>query len=565
MAGASCAPTRVYFGREKQVKKDQNFGLGGRVLIQVDLEGSTLWLASASSRPELVDDRVDLAERINKILRQNRFKLLSWKGDGGVYESPSERGGGLEFAVEAAFAAAKEFSNWRSIKENRASLRLRTTVHFAPDIYVHKNHDYWASDDLNVFIKYEREIGVSGTVAVTDAVYRNLSTSVQARFAASRKRNLGAFPGHVAIKKIHYSPIITEVEANKSNPLGFFEWLRDANLPGVLWSDPLFGETTSFRASIGGACVLFAAPHPDSQLSLDFVSGLNEKSVELNPQENAKWASLQDEVLKRSKLDGKEDGKKVSPFRIVRPLSDIPLADIFYKVETWSRSRSFHQLLEKHQGTLQRLAPQAFEILEEGSGILGIACCHMIVRTVDAVDGVPTVLFCQRQLSGPPDMYLMGRWSLSCEEQMRPSEGVMACVKRGLAEELLGELGATGLTARVLGVVLERSILNLGIIVLVDVPMTFREIVDSWQHSVDKDEHCQLTHFEADRQTYAQLADSDQVPPALRVRLQPSHPDALAATKHWATHPTTLVRLAFCLWAQEMQAIGSKPNAARIP
>jgi hypothetical protein len=89
--------------------------------------------------------------------------------------------------------------------------------------------------------------------------------------------------------------------------------------------------------------------------------------------------------------------------------------------------------------------------------------------------------------------------------------------------------------------------------------MTFAEIVDSWQLSVDKDEHCQLAHFKLDRTFYTQLTQADELSQSVRAALRSSHPETFAVTKHWKLHPTTLVRTAFALWALEMLV---PPNAS---
>ena len=135
---------------------------------------------------------------------------------------------------------------------------------------------------------------------------------------------------------------------------------------------------------------------------------------------------------------------------------------------------------------------------------------------------------------------------------MRPGEEVLSCVKRGLAEELLGTQGTAGLTARIVGAVLERSLLNVSLIALVDVPMSFAEIVDSWQLAIDKDEHRQLTHLNVTRKIYREIAESGAIPSSIRAVLYPGHPGTFAETTDWAVHPTMLARLAFALWTQEV-------------
>lgn len=94
--------------------------------------------------------------------------------------------------------------------------------------------------------------------------------------------------------------------------------------------------------------------------------------------------------------------------------------------------------------------------------------------------------------------------------------------------------------------------MNLSIIVLVDVPMTFKQIVQSWQSAIDKDEHCQVSHFAVNREVYSELANAGVVSQVVRSALRPGNPATFAKTSEWSVHPTTLARMAFALWAQEM-------------
>lgn len=522
------------------------FKITARLLLQIDLENHSSWYASADSLPEATEARADLADRLKKALQRLGFDLLSWKGDGGVYIAPPERGNGnWDFAVDAAVAASKEFGRWRSASGDRAALRMRMSLHYAPDVFAHKNLGYWASETLNSFIKHERDIGVSGTLAVSDVVFRHLTPRAQSRFSVSRVRRLAG------MSTVHYAALAEEALANRENGLGFFEWLSRQNLPCVCWSDPYIGPAESFRVSVHESSVLAAAPQPDSPLSTSFFRTNSDAELHLTKAEEAAWTERQQAISNQSMRSGRGDEKKVSVHRISRPLIDIPLVDMEYEIETWSRARSFHRLLEDNPSLLMRISPQALAILDDGSAVPGIACCHMVVQTADQIDGVRTLLAAQRQTKGVENIYSPGNWSISCEEQMRPGEDVEACARRGMAEELLGSHADVGLSFRVLGLILERKILNIAIIVLVDVPLTFDEIVNSWKLSVDKDEHRQLAHFKPTSTMLSLLAGgAGVIPEAARVLLTPSHPATFEGTTDWLIHPTSLARLSFATWAQ---------------
>ena len=154
-----------------------------KLLLQVDLEGHSAYMAAHPSKPDAAQSRVEYATVLHKMLDKSHFSLLSWKGDGGVYAAdPPTSGRPADFAVRAAEKAAAAFHVWRAKRPDRDVLRFRISLHWAPDLYTYPERGYWSSDHLNFFMKYEREIGLSGTVAVTDKVFSHLSGNCQQRF-----------------------------------------------------------------------------------------------------------------------------------------------------------------------------------------------------------------------------------------------------------------------------------------------------------------------------------------------------------------------------------------------
>jgi hypothetical protein len=423
-----------------------------KVLLQVDLEGHSAWLRAARSKPEAVSERITLAKRLHASLAQFNFDLVSWKGDGGVYAASEDAGAGnFDFSIAAAEAATQVFANWRAEnKESRSVLRLRLSIHYAPKVYVHSDPGYWTSDDLNVFIKYEREIGVSGTIAITEGIFPDLSPEIQSRFIAMRELSMGALPGVDLIRLVRYLPIETEIEFNKTNRLGFFEWLNDLSPRLGLADEVKLGPRAALRATVGNAVFLFSAPHPESPLTIDLSKVDQDVEPSLKPEEAQEWKRIQENIIENSRRGGKEDGPKVSAIRVTRPLSDSPYAQIEWHTEKWSRSRGFHMLLEKTPDLWSRLASNAADVQESGLQFPGILCCHFIVRTAESRTAPPSILLCQRQQKGQDDTYSEGSWSLSFEEQLIPGESVTSCAKRGLAEELLGQEGSAGVSSRVI-------------------------------------------------------------------------------------------------------------------
>lgn len=520
--------------------ENATFTYGARVLLQVDLEGHSAWVAAASSKPAVSHARRDFAQTLHQSLATFGFQLLSWKGDGGVYQAQSEGRQCFDFSVEAALQAAADFDAWRHEKPDRSNLRLRISLHHAPDIYIHKDDGYWTSDHLNVFLKYERELGVSGTVAVTQGVFRNLSGEKQGLFdpRAARRRTYGVRPGEAIITETHYAPLPGEAALNRASKTGFFEWLNVV-LPEASTIDSSVGPASMFRASLGDASFLFAAPHPESPLSIELVQRDTVAVPDLTEEDREKWKTIQAELG--------PDGPKVSVLQIVRPLTDVPLARIEYCVDGWIRARAFHLLLEANSSLRDRFAKEVLNAQESGFNYPNIACCHAIVRTADA--GTPQVLLCQRQRKGQNDAYFPGHWSISFEEQLRPHESVEACVRRGLAEELLGDQGVSGATIRIVGAIIEKGILNPAFIVLVDVPLTLLQIADSWRHAVDKDEHRQLAAIALTTDGLRRLAGSCSIDPQVSALIQPAAPEIYTSNDSWDLHPTAVARAAMYLWS----------------
>lgn len=528
----------------------KEFQTSSMLLLQIDLEGSSTYGIRTKNLPDFAEEKYRLAEKVKSVVFNYGFELISWKGDGGVYAADATDVENWDFSVDAADAVATAFDEWRDEEKRRSVLRLRISIHHASRMMVHKESGYWTSDDLNIFMKYEREISVSGTIAVTDSVYQMLQNAqVRDRFVWQRDRSWGKG----LIKQIHHAPIDSEATLNRESPFGFFAWLSRKKLPKVSLQHELIGPQGKAKAFISDSCILFAAPHPESSLTIDFEKTKDPnhfKNPSLNEEELKNWEEWKGKVLKRSM--GIND-KKVSVCSATTPLSDVPASQILYKEISWRDSRSFHALLDSYDYTYRKLAPTALNIMADGTNLPGIACCHMIVRTADDFDGTKGILLCQRQKQGAaPNLYAQGRWSLSCEEQMRPGESVMTCVQRGLTEELLGSEEKVGSTIRILGAILEPRILNFCIVVLVDIPMKFREVVNSWQNSVDKDEHRLISLINGDQGMYEILAKYEELTPEVQESIHPSHKELFEQTKDWKLHNTTLVRFAFTLWAQEM-------------
>jgi hypothetical protein len=335
---------------------------------------------------------------------------------------------------------------------------------------------------------------------------------------------------------------------------GFFEWVSGIGSPLFDSSDSSVGPTASAHGSIGGASFLFAAPLPDSPFTVDLNRPTEAPPLMLTAEEKARLDELTLIVHEGCRRRSWTDDKKVSPIRVLRPVPDAPVVTVDWCVEPWSRARAFHKLLEEDRALWQRLASKALAVHEGGLAFPGITCCHCIVRTADC--DRRSVLLCQRQRRSdvqtgtPTDTYHPNRWSISFEEQVNVGESLLECVERGLKEELLGPKGLMGVTSRILALAIEKDILNLTLIVLVDVPLTLDQIIKQWQSAVDRDEHRQLATLLLNREVLRTMSLGALSPRVIR-DMRPSHPDVFANTSEWKLHPTSAARAAVSLWAQE--------------
>jgi hypothetical protein len=178
-----------------------------KLLMQVDLAGFSGWFVEAESRPAAALAVSRLADQVTTTLRVCGFGLLFWAGDGGVFTKDAVGLPNFDCGVDAARAAYSVFSSWRKERPDRRQLELRVSLHSAYPVYTHVKHAYWFSEDINCFLKHEREIARPGVIAVTDQFRLNLSAAMTAVFPASTREQVGleSSSGELLVKFVYYS------------------------------------------------------------------------------------------------------------------------------------------------------------------------------------------------------------------------------------------------------------------------------------------------------------------------------------------------------------------------
>jgi hypothetical protein len=310
-------------------------------------------------------------------------------------------------------------------------------------------------------------------------------------------------------------------------------------LPADLRNENVLGPANQRRAALGGASFLFAAYHPETPLVVDLKSSESGSEPDLPKHLMDRWNTLERGIRVKDHSPG-----VVTPTALTRPLTDSPFVLIEWHRAPWGRTRAFHRLLEDDAALRARLSKGILAVQKGSLTHPGILCCHILVRLQGRV------LLCQRQVAGDGVGYHKGLWSLSFEEQMHPGESVEDCVRRGLAEEFLGGDGFVEPTIRVMAGVIERDILNLALLVLVDIPQTPRHLFDRWRLAADKDEHYQIAVADLQPADLEAMARNGCLPEAVRSKADPCDPEAFRATTEWALHPTSLARAAVALWTR---------------
>jgi len=150
-------------------------------LLQVDLANHTKWFGD--KKPEKNNAKKELAMLFTDELKnQYGFHRLFWAGDGGVFVRTSEATQNFDVVVKAADIIYELFEKWkRKFKSLKTKLLdIRVSAHNSP-IFVDRDPGFWTSEELNNFIKYERNISEEGFV-ITKQIRDLLSASIQKRF-----------------------------------------------------------------------------------------------------------------------------------------------------------------------------------------------------------------------------------------------------------------------------------------------------------------------------------------------------------------------------------------------
>ncbi len=533
-------------------------------LVQCDLADHSAWFDRQVNDGRGIEATVakrQLADDIEKRLKKIGFAQVFWRGDGGLYAAPK----GLNLftadeAVNAARGIRKVFLAWQLrdqfTKITLTDVGLRISCHEC-DVWVSENPAFWSAVDLNLFLKHERELAITGTVAITQKVFEALDTN---RDGFDKRISRHARLGNGQVWKVYYDKSLPVAEQMENSISWFKRMFNTKNDTTVTCG--------SQRFTLKGSIVLCLSHSPLESLSVEFQRVSSQGFGKLESDE--RWKRAESELVAdlmgnakfekdsdREKLLADLDREKLCPFRLHLPGLDFPLARIEWFPVKFSRARSFMQVLVPNQNNeLWERYAKAVADYEPGTNTPnrpGILATH-IVLVSDPGNGHPFVVLCQRSRKQQEHVGLhLGQWSASIEEQVVPSDDyVDVAAKRGLVEELLINYPGSFSTT-VSAVFLERGILNLTAGVVCRTTLTFEQIHESWQESLDRDEHSQVVALPLERDLIRGCIEAESLTEEAQERCVKS-PDFLNFWQNcgeWRLHPTSAFRLALALWNDE--------------
>lgn len=156
-------------------------------LLQIDMAGHSGWMKEFESDLEAMEARTELASSIIEALPNHGFNKIFWAGDGGLFAAEVDPNHKAQICVDAATVVFEKFKKWQKIQpKERRKLNLRVSLH-RDEIYHHEEVGFWYSDNLSLFLKYERTIANTGAIALSNEVYRRLRPNTQKPFRPNKK------------------------------------------------------------------------------------------------------------------------------------------------------------------------------------------------------------------------------------------------------------------------------------------------------------------------------------------------------------------------------------------
>jgi len=517
-------------------------------VIQCDLEKHSDWFYACVREgrgAEATLAKQDLAERIQAGIRDLQLIKVFWAGDGGAFAAPEIPGEQVVNGARKMLAAFKEWQG-RYGELHLEKLGLRVSCHQCA-VFCGADPAFWASEELNVFFKNEREISHANTVSITQKIFEDVGQLAgdfrDYRYEAKVK---GSDRGTWTIYFDRRS-----AEGVQKQTRGTVQRFADAL--GTGRTEGMNCESEKF--AIGDSVVLHMSPSSTESIHVELLRAPDEQFQAL-ADKLPNWKTEEEKVLKEISLEQdarkKADLTKASPLELLLPLSDFPLARIKYSPIKYSRVRSFMTLLKGPSELWRTIATGGVDYVRGMALRPGILVAHMVVLAKDEVLG-DCVLLGQRAQRIPDSIgFQQGDWSASIEEQFKLEDVLIGqTILRGLQEEILAEQADNASNA-VVGLFLEKRILNLAAAAICRTTLTFNTIVEKlWPRSVDQTEHTQFVALPLNKELLLGCIKENRFTEGARAQCRRVNEAVWRATTKWDFHPSTAFRLALALWAAD--------------
>ena len=487
-----------------------------------------------------------------RALNYMRFHRVYWLGDGGVYAiqyTGNERD--ADAAVAAADGRYKCFEQFSSSAPGGNQLSLRITATLI-EVVLHPDPSQWYGRNLNIFLKYEREIGSPDALIISSQLYEKLSRDARKRFP---KYDDILLPNKESIRLYEDSHHPRQRQAESD--LRFMLWLQNhaRQFPPATCS--ITGKR-DHDVAIADTVIVDAAP-TEAGYSKTYLTTVEHDWTQFHSSiillKHDDWQHVMQESIS-------EPGIKAAPRRVTVPNTDTSSLIIECARVGFGIAQPFHKLLIQRPDLQENFAPSAFAFQSsEGRtipGILGIHALVIVTGTDNKVGTDPTRYLLVAHRVYRETGYASDTWSASFEEQFNPVDAeingkhivadkdLLATVTRGIQEEFLTyEFDLSGMSIQLHAIFVEADILNLQVMAAVILPTTsFAEVKAMWPKARDAKDHDALAVLPI-RQNVLWQAISASGPGGLLESY--SGPRREEHVKHpW--HPTSRARLACCLW-----------------
>jgi glycosyltransferase involved in cell wall biosynthesis len=150
------------------------------VFFQVDLARHSSWVANATKNEAalgVAKTRAEFCDMLSAKLRYLGFDRVFWAGDGGLFARQYVIQSDANLVGEAARIAFEWFNEWTQLRKLRLSLQLRATGTYIDDVIIDRETGNWFSQDLNAFLKYEREFSYRNAFVITNELHAEMDPS----------------------------------------------------------------------------------------------------------------------------------------------------------------------------------------------------------------------------------------------------------------------------------------------------------------------------------------------------------------------------------------------------